>query len=98
MFVFFKRFKKIECYHDWHYQDQYYEHILTEYVNGGDRIALHRVYKCMKCLETNVEKVNEKYYPLVNSQSRNMKNEHLELLKKKGVKSKEEYLLSNLDN
>ena len=98
MFGFLKRFEKIECYHDWVLQNLYYEHELTEYTNGSDSIKLYRVFKCMKCLNVEVENIDKKYYPLNNHQSQNMKREYLELLKGKGVKPKEEWLLNNLNN
>lgn len=92
MFGLFKR-NDDWCYHDWQKHGMYFQHILTEYLNGSDCIRLYEVEKCTKCLNEKIEKVSEEYYPVNNKDSFTLKRNYLELLKSKNVKSKEEYIL-----
>lgn len=92
--MFFKKAKR--CEHDYGVADKYYNHELTEYVNGSDSIELVTVLICKKCLDIKERTIDKKYFPVNNDSSYTLKRQYIELLESEGVKTKQRYLLSVL--
>lgn len=76
--------------------DKYYNHELTEYVDGSDSIELVTVLICKKCLDKKEITIDKKYFPANNYSSYTLKRQYIELLESEGVKTKQQYLLSIL--